>query len=455
MVAVIGVPWSAYAPPASGRAATRPNVLVIVTDDQTLNTVSRLVMPNTYHWFVDRGESLPHFYAADPLCCPSRASIMTGRYDHNNGVKDNSSDTMSFHLDMQSEIQCYLQQSGYYTGLYGKFYNGYNYHKDPPCLSDYAITRGDEHTDLWFRVDGVMKKPPGWQDDYIAHKSLVFLNRRAQHPGTPWYLYMSTLEPHSPYSGLPGDVATKPVPAPFISPSVDQSDLSGLSPTIRTNATQKGYNYTNWNAENRMLMNVDSYVGQVFHTLQRNRQLQNTLVFFVSDNGFLFGEHHLSDKRLPYTESTGVPAYVYGPRWVTPGSSDKRLAENVDITPTIIQATGIHPQLRYPIDGRSLIDPTWKRTQILGESWHLQKSKWQPRWRGIRTKSYQYIEYLTDGPSPTVTWREYYNLNSDPFEMHNVLVDDTAANDPDVAALHLAILADSRCKGTTGARACP
>lgn len=429
-------------------ATTQPNILVIVTDDQTLGTVTRQIMPNAYHWFVQHGRTYPSFFDADPLCCPSRASIMTGRFDHNNGVVDNATDPASFHLDMRSEVQCYLQQAGYRTGLFGKFYNGYDYSRNPPCLTDYAVSRGDKHTGLWFRANGWLVKPTGWQDNYIVSGALSFLNTQAADPANPWYLYLSTFEPHGPYLGLPAYLTGQPTPAPHVSPSVAQTDLSGLDPAVRAHATEAGYSYTDWTGEVAMLRNVDRYIGEVFATLKRNGQLQNTLVMLVSDNGYLFGEHHLVGKRMPYDESIQVPFYMYGPKWVGgAASTDPRLAENVDITPTILQAAGVQPALRYPLDGRSLLDQSWTRPYALGESWHTRTSMWQPAWRSLRGPGFQYIEYLTDGSNPTVTWREYYDLASDPHEMRNLLADGDPSNDPDVALLHSELLSAASCVG--------
>ena len=441
---------------SSPSPARRPNVVVFVTDDQTLGAISPQVTPNIERWFVRGGRTYTHFSVTDPLCCPSRAATMTGRYDHNNGVKDNN--VAAFHLDLATTLECYLQPAGYRTGLYGKFYNGYDYADDPPCLSDYAITRGSAHRGLWFRANGVMVQPPGWQDEYIDRESVAFLDARAREPDVPFYLYESTLEPHGPYASLPADVASRPVPWPSISPSVYETpaEMALKSPLIRANADQHGFDLRRWRAQERMMMNVDRYVGDTFAALRRNGQLQNTIVIFLSDNGALLGEHHLLQKRLPYTESIMVPAYVYGPRWVGAGpSTDARLTENVDIFPTIMQAAGLEPRLIAPIDGRSLLDPRWRRPYALGESWHASAFTWQPRWRSIRSQTFQYIEYLTDGRRPQITWREYYDLRTDPHEMHNLLADADPANDPDVAWLHAAVVDAMQCAGTQGARACP
>ena len=315
-----------------------PNVLVIVTDDQTAGTVTPGVMPRTYRWFVRQGRSYPIFFAADPLCCPSRASIMTGRFDHNNGVKDNSSDPRAFHLDMRSTVQCHLHRHGYNTALYGKFFNGWSYTTTPPCLDDYTVTRGGRHYNLPFLSNGKMVHPGGWLDAYITRRAVDHIRKCVTHAG-PWYAYVSLTAPHSPYQPRPRYAAV-PVPSPAMSASVDQPDMSSLAPAVRRHASQRRYELHKWNAEERMLMSVDHEVGALFSTLERTGQLQNTIVFFVSDNGYLFGEHHLDGKRLPYTEAMQVPFYIHAPARVTAGSVDDRLTENVDITPTILAATG-------------------------------------------------------------------------------------------------------------------
>ena len=100
-----------------GGGSSRPNVIVFITDDQTAGTVSRETMPNTWRWLWQGGRTYPNFSISDPLCCPSRMTIMTGRYAHNTGVIDNLSSRISFHPDMKSTVQCYLQDAGYTDGL--------------------------------------------------------------------------------------------------------------------------------------------------------------------------------------------------------------------------------------------------------------------------------------------------------------------------------------------------
>ena len=435
-------------PSAAAAAPRRPNVLVIVTDDQTLGTVTRAVMPRTHRWFVERGRSYPSFFVADPLCCPSRASIMTGRFDHNNGVTDNSPGP-PFPLDMRTTVQCYLRRIGYTTALYGKLFNGWDYTVRPPCLDDYAITPGGAHANLPFLRNGWITSPAGWLDAYTTHMAASRIRAGAGRP-EPWYMYIAFTAPHAPYTPRPA-YRHAPVGRAARSPSVKQASLVGLDPVVREHAQEQGFETGRWAAEQRMLMSVDHEVGGLFAALRSSGQLDDTIVFFVSDNGVLLGEHHLRGKRLPYTEAAQVPFYLYAPTRVGPGSVDGRLAQNVDITPTILAAAGFPPsELLAPLDGHDLLSPAWRRPYALGESWQSGAgAHWQPPWRSIRTPSFQYIEYTAPWNPELVLWREYYDLRADPAEMRNLLHDGIAANDPDVTRLHATLTSAAGCEGPT------
>ena len=199
------------------------------------------------------------------------------------------------------------------------------------------------------------------------------------------------------------------------------------------------------------LMSVDDLVQAVFMELTKLHEATNTLAFFLSDNGYLWGEHRLvADKRWPYTESVGVPLLVRWPGHFPSGAVDERLAANIDVAPTIVQAAGLPSG--QDLDGRSLLKPT-RRTQLLLEYWSAYGNV--PGWASLRTSSYQYTEYYMIVGRSRVTFREYYDLSTDPDELVNLLHDGTHANDPDVGALHAALVRASSCHGTSGPVACP
>ena len=431
--------------PGIGGGSSRPNIILVITDDQTLGTVSRETMPNTWRWLWQGGRTYPNFSISDPLCCPSRMTVMTGRYAHNTGVIDNLSSKISFHPDMRSTVQCYLEDAGYRTAFFGKFLNGWDFHRRPPCLDRYAITPGERHYGLRFLTNDGAVQPSGWDDTYVTGHATNFL--QTQTGDGPWFMTVSFMSPHSPYTPLPA-VADAPVPPPHISPAVGQTDLSGLYPVVRRHAKVPTYDTRIWDGQIRMLRTVDAEMEQIRKALEATGDADNTLVIYMSDNGLLLGEHRLVGKRLPYPEATDVPFAVSDPGVIPGGSVDDRLTSNVDVTPTILAAAGVDNGLRYPLDGYSLLDSKWKRKMQYGESYNVRPDKhWEPPWRSIRTPDYQFIEWLSQTFPEHTVWREYYDLRTDPYELHNLLHDDSTANDPPAQRLHDKLVKAAFCAG--------
>ncbi len=431
--------------PGFGGGSSRPNIIVVITDDQTLGTVSRETMPNTWRWLWQGGRTYPNFSISDPLCCPSRMTVMTGRYAHNTGVIDNLPSRISFHPDMQSTVQCYLKDAGYQTAFFGKFLNGWNYLRRPPCVDRYAITPGERHYNLRFLTNDGAVQPEGWDDTYVTGRAVDFLHTQAG--GGPWFMTVAFMAPHSPYTPL-SDVADALVPPPRIGPAVGQVDRSGMYRIVRKHATQPTFDARLWDGQIRMLRTVDAEMGQIRRALEATGDADNTLVIYMSDNGLLLGEHRLIGKRLPYPESTDVPFAVSDPGVIPGGSVDERLTSNVDVAPTILEAAGAAGPLRYPLDGYSLLDQHWRRKVQYGESYNVRPDRhWEPPWRSIRTGDFQFIEWLSETIPQRIVWREYYDLRTDPYELDNLLGDSTTANDPHVQRLHARLVRAAFCAG--------
>jgi arylsulfatase A-like enzyme len=203
----------------------------------------------------------------------------------------------------------------------------------------------------------------------------------------------------------------------------------------------------NWLAQLRMLRNADDIVGKVMSQLRSQNELDNTIVVFLSDNGLLYGAHRLSGKRLPYTESIKVPAFIRWPNHIKPGSVDPRMSGNLDLAPTLLHAAGVKPNLVYPFDGRDLLDPSWRRPYLLAEHWHeptRSANPWMPTWASLRSRYWQYIEYFSG--SSTI-FREYYNLKTDPSELSNTLAGPATTSGPNVAVLHKLLMQARTCVG--------
>ena len=199
-------------------------------------------------------------------------------------------------------------------------------------------------------------------------------------------------------------------------------------------------------------------VKDVTDELVANGELDNTLIFFLSDNGFLWGEHGLTRKAAPYTPSVQVPFLMRPPGGISP-FEDQRLVANIDVAPTALQAAGVLTT-STEMDGRSLLTENARDRILLeyyDESAAPRKRFQAPSWASIRTTGYQYVEYY--GPNgSTVTFREYYDLDQDPYQLDNLLGDGDSSNDPDPVTLLLLsqqLSRDRTCSGTSGPSACP
>jgi arylsulfatase A-like enzyme len=179
--------------------------------------------------------------------------------------------------------------------------------------------------------------------------------------------------------------------------------------------------------------------------MTRYREKRDTLAFFVSDNGYLLGEHGLYQKRYPYTRSVAIPFFVRWPGHFGRAVTDRRLVANIDIAPTVLQATGVTPPDDPPMDGRSLLEQDG-RSRMLIEFWN---ELGVPTWASIRKNGYQYIEYYRDDGS--IFFREYYDMRSDPWQLTNLFRDGDRSNDPNRRQLHLRLERDRSCEGS----ACP
>jgi arylsulfatase A-like enzyme len=435
------------AAPAIASLEPPPNVLVIVTDDQRAGTLG--VMPRTRHWFADRGVRYPNAFATTPLCCPSRASILTGQYAHNHGVLTNA-DTGQ--LDLSSTVQHHLRQEGYLTGLAGKFLNEWPVESDAPDLDRWAVYSPPGSTGGYspsrFNVNGDLRTVERYSTDYLAARAAGFLRWFEARDDRPWFLYVAPFAPHLPATPAARH-ADAPVPRWNPGPAVGEPDRSDKPPSIRA----KGFTADVEEVRARQLrtlMSVDELVGTVRDTLRALGEERDTLAIFMSDNGFLWGEHRLMAKRVPYGLSIRIPLVARWPGHLAPGTVDPRLAANIDLTPTILEAAGI--PLPADLDGRSLLEPGERQHLFLEYAFDTGSDvlSWQSVWTG----TVQYTEWDEMGG----TFREYYDLDTDPWQLGNRLHDGNQENDPPPGTLdQLAGLveAGASCAGTEGPGACP
>jgi arylsulfatase A-like enzyme len=452
-VAVVSVLIAAglAASSVAAAAGSRPNVLLIVTDDQRASGTMQ-VMPETRRWLARGGTEFERAFATTPLCCPSRASILSGRYAHNHRVLRND-DGQAF--DPATSLERHLADSGYATALVGKYLNGWPLERPPGQFDQFWMTLGGYRGTEW-NVNGELGAVDRYSTSYVGATARRYIEQRERRDRRPWFLYVAPSAPHGTFEADGGvgfepqrRYARAPV-GPFRrNPAVEEQDLSDkprfLDELARSvppgvpgpRATRKG--------QLRLLMSVDDQVGALRESLRREGELRHTLVIFTSDNGLLWGEHGgLSIKDLPYPPATQVPLLASWPGRVEEGGEDQRLVANVDLAPTILDAAGAD-DVAAGLDGRSLLDPSWTRERLLLEYFGLPGRI--PPWAGVLTTEAQLTVYRD--PQTGARSYEFYDGTGDPWQLENPYGTPNPLDDP-VVLQELAWLEHARdCAGAT------
>ncbi|HEY5815273.1 MAG TPA: sulfatase [Solirubrobacterales bacterium] len=413
-----------------------PSFVVIQTDDQTLDglyatftafpgAATTRSMPNTLDLIGKRGMTFNRYYVPYPLCCPSRVSLLTGRYAHNNGVKGNVQPNggyfgFSFRAAASNNIATWLQGAGYRTIHVGKFLNGYgdephdNGTSVPPGWSSWhTVLKADTNhyfygytlnqngqlsepygeSGSWETREYGLRDPFGCPFEPIEERPCLYATdifnwiargeMLATPPEQPFYLQLDYTAPHGDFRKPAG-----PEPAPRHydwfkgarhphnrSEGFDEGNVTDKPRFIRDadhlSPSEKRAYRVYYQKQLDSLRAVDDGVKQVIDTLGQMHRLRNTYVIFTSDNGFFFGEHRLlGGKFLAYEPATHLPFLIRGPG-IEQGSSTGELAANIDVAPTILELAGVGAT--KSIDGRSLVpflrDPELRtRRPILFES---------------------------------------------------------------------------------------
>jgi arylsulfatase A-like enzyme len=433
----------ALAVTVSAPRLSRPNVVIFVTDDQRADGTLD-AMPQTRSWFEQGGIRFANAFATTPLCCPGRASIFTGQYAHNHGIRTNGGWDLIQRLDQRSTLQRYLKEAGYRTALVGKYFYSWNHSVPPPYVDDWALTAGGYHN-AYFTVNGQGRHVP-YSTDFTAEHAVSLLQQYEANDAQPWFMYVGTNAPHlvtepeAAYAQAPvGDWAGNP--------AVFEQDRTDKPSWVRTFNPLFGDTFADVlearRGQLRTLMSVDDLVDSVLEKVQGLGEGGDTLAFFLSDNGQMWGEHGLGiEKRFPYTQSVQIPLLMRWPGQAAAGATDNRLVANVDVFPTVLDATGLSPA--HPVDGVSLLAPG-ARSRMLLEYWRSPDGG-PPGWASIRTPTHQYIEWYADD-GLTRTFREYYDLVGDPWQLQNLLADGDPSNDPNVEALSSQLALDRACVG--------
>ena len=421
------------------QAGPRPNILVVLTDDQRLDTLD--AMPQTLDWMRRKATVFDNAFATTPQCCPSRASVLTGRYAHNHLVQRNSDGGL---LDHATTVQRYLKDEGYKTAMLGKLLNSWNVKKSPPYWDKWAVLAPRPGTSNGyyyspFNVNGKARIVDRYSTDFIRSKALRFLDWLEKDDSNPWFMYVAPFAPHGP--PIP---ATRHLSAPVTpwstNPAVEESERTDKPQWVQRSVPNQLRVTTLAEKQRRTLLAADEMFSGIRKKLRALGELDNTLIIFLSDNGFMWGEHGVTGKKSPYEYSVRVPFAVSLPGRKTAGDDD-RIVATIDIAPTILDAAGVTPPFSPPMDGRSFLSGA-PRTEVLLEFW---PSKEVPGWAAIRSHGFQFNEWHDGDGNPY--FREYYDLITDPWQLENVLEDRDPSNDVDTGDLSARLAEYRSCSG--------
>lgn len=417
----------------------RPNIIVILTDDQPYHTVD--YMPTVKGELMAKGITFENGFVTTPLCCPSRVSILTGEYVHNHEVYTNRMPLGGApKFDDTSCVATWLHDGGYRTAYIGKYLNDYDslkpYGVVPPGWDDWQvflsknIHADDDIGGMQFYFDFNLsengesvlypKSKANYGADVVTNRALNFIRDSRDEP---FFMLVGYYNPHAPYAPAPRHRETfregdKRDWTPYRPPNFNEEDVSDKPHYVQDTAaiTPADADVTHKQIL-RSLLAVDDGVASILNALESAGLDQNTIVVYLSDNGLTLGEHRsFAGKNCAYEACVKVPFIVYAPGMYSQ-RADTHLVANIDLAPTIADWAGI--AIPDSVDGISLIpildDPSalW-RSDLLLEHFPTEEGGGAliPEFYAIRTAEWKYVEYATGET-------ELYDLIRDPFELQN------------------------------------
>jgi N-acetylglucosamine-6-sulfatase len=453
-----------------------PNIVIVEADDQSLNSFSREVMPNTFRVLVDRGTTFREGIAAPPLCCPSRAGLLTGQYPHNHGVFNNTPGYADLR-DPDQTLPAWLRAHGYTTGFVGKWLNGAK-----PALGAAPAPGWDRWVSLYgshqyfdapITVDGEVVESEGFMPAVFTREAGAFVRSAAG--SNPFFLWLAQEPPHfrsGPSEVCPG-YAPKALPADYRKfqdvplprpPSFNERDMSDKpsklvekQPLLDRRAIDRLER--NYRCTLGSMQEVDRSVAEVWRALKQSGEADDTVFVYTSDNGLLHGEHRIDARKgRVYDEATRVPLVALVPRstlGADPVSHVSEQVTNLDLTATLLELAEAQPCTGddcRTLDGRSAAglmrgdDSAWPDDRgVL-----LEQGPNGCKFAGVRTRRYLFAASLKNKDGDCVERdRELYDLRADPYQLENI----AEASDVD-EELNQRLAELRECSGSTGSNAC-
>jgi N-acetylglucosamine-6-sulfatase len=414
-------------------AATPPNIVVVMVDDMPPGMVDDL--PRLRALLSERGLSFSSYYT-QPVCCPARASFLRAQYPHNTGVLKNGPPRGGYSAfrnggNESSTIATWLRDAGYRTALIGKYLNDYEKtpQRVPPGWNRWFVYAGkgkyrnflisdQGNVRAYGKQNGKKKtKEKDYQTDLLARKAVQFINDTPD--AAPLFLFLAPSAPHEPATPAKrhkrAAVVRDQAPRP---PSFNEADMSDKSGVWRNRDALSGQRISEIDGfyvkQVRSMYAVEDMVADVLAALETTNRLDNTYVFFTSDNGYHHGEHRIpEDKQTPFDEVIRAPLFVLGPG-VPAGAGTAARASVVDLGPTFAELAGIAgPDF---VDGRSLVpfldggSASGWREAVIAEL----EGGAGGGFVALRSGPYAYVEYASGA-------MELYDLDRDPYQIDNII----------------------------------
>ena len=426
---------AAPAPAAPPPQAAPRNVIIILSDDHRYDFMG--FMPGAPEWLetpgMDRmaaaGGHVANAFVTTSLCSPSRASILTGQYAHRHGVVDNTSPIPPGTVFFPE----HLRRAGYRTALVGKWHMGEEAGSDRPRseFDHWVSFRGQGvYQDPVLNINGEQRRLQGYTTDVLTDQALAWLDR-VRGEGRPFFLLLSHKAVHAEFVPAPrhaGRFADAPIRYPETMVNTDAMYRGKPSWVREQRYSWHGVDHmyhgamdfdTFYRAYAETLLALDESVGRVLDYVDANGLAASTLVLYMSDNGFMLGEHGLIDKRQAYEESIRIPMLAYAPGFVPAGAKLTGMVRNIDIAPTVLELAGVPKP--DAMDGRSVLsvlrgEASASEEELLYEYYWEYAFPHTPTVFALRDGRYKYIYY--HGVWDT---NELYDLETDPAERFNLI----------------------------------
>jgi N-acetylglucosamine-6-sulfatase len=398
-------------PAAMADPVERPNVLLILTDDQPANTL--WAMPTVQSELIAKGTSYSNAFAPTAQCCPSRASILTGTYVHTHGVWDVNAPYAFNAFNDSSTIATWMDAAGYRTGMFGKYLNGYNDEDAtyvPPGWDQWRAlfqdSEGEVNRGSYFNFhvseDGYpVQNSSDYVTDYLADEAVKFVTNSED----PFFLYFSTSAPHRDAVPAPRHDGAFDDLAPYRPPNFNEANVSDKPEWV-----QKRPLLTQAEIARDEQLRIDMHetllaVDEAIQQLIAATNGEPTLIIFMTDNGYVFGEHRLRGKNDAYEGSIRLPLILRQDGVIAAGVTDDRLALNVDVAQTIGDATGV------PTPGTEGLPLTGTEVRSRFPVEAIAGGR-RPAYCGVRTRRELFVHYASGE-------EEFYNLRQDPYQLSN------------------------------------